>query len=212
MRRLLAISMLFTLAAAPGAQAAGIAFGAKAGLNVSNFHGDDAEGLEWMTGFAGGVFMTWSATPVFGLQPEVLYVMNGAKDSEGDAEIKFKVDYIQVPVLARIDLPLTGTLLPVLYAGPYVALNVSSNVEACLGNFCGEVDIKDYTTSSDFGFVIGGGFDAELGVGTLSMDVRYNVGMTDIDDGIAGSIDESLEDLQADLKNQSLMVLVGFSF
>ncbi len=212
MKRLIAITAMVLLAASTAASAAGLGFGARAGLNTSNFYGDDSEGLEWMSGFVGGVFMNYSFTPVFGLQPEVLYVMNGAKDSEGDAELKFKVHYIQIPVLARVELPLSGTLLPVLYAGPYIGLNVSSKVEACLGSLCAEVDIKDYTKSTDFGFVLGGGFEAGLGAGTLALDIRYVVGTTGIDDGIAGAIDEELSGYNADLKNQSFMVTAGFSF
>jgi len=46
----------------------------------------------------------------------------------------------------------------------------------------------------------------------MTIEGRYNLGMTEIDDGIGTGI-TGLEDVEkSDMKNQSWMVMVGFAY
>lgn len=59
--------------------------GAKAGLNFSNLTGDDAD-LDGRTSFHLGLIAEIMFSEKFGIQPEVLYSAQGAK--EGDETLK----------------------------------------------------------------------------------------------------------------------------
>ena len=160
----------------------------------------------------GAYFSTGGITPVFGIQPELLYVQDGAKEKFLNADLFLKFNYLQVPVLAMIDLPVGGSLIPVLYAGPYVSFLLDSKLPAEVEGNSMTGGLEDYTKSYDTGFVFGAALDFSLGTGKMTIEGRYNLGMTEIDDGIGTGI-TGLEDVEkSDMKNQSWMVMVGFAY
>jgi hypothetical protein len=111
-----------------------------------------------------------------------------------------------------IDLPVGGPLIPVLYAGPYVSLLLDSKLTVEADGNSVTADLKDYTKSYDTGFVFGAAFDFSLGTGKMTIEGRYNLGMTEIDDGIGTGI-TGLEDVEkSDMKNKSWMIMVGFAY
>ncbi|TFG88147.1 MAG: PorT family protein, partial [Candidatus Atribacteria bacterium] len=59
--------------------AEGMTFGVKAGLNLANLAGDDIEDMKMKLCFGGGVFMNYPMTESISLQPELLFMMKGAK-------------------------------------------------------------------------------------------------------------------------------------
>jgi hypothetical protein len=68
-----------------------------------------------------------------------------------------------------------------------------------------EVDLKDTTKSVDFGLIFGGGLDMPVGQGgqKVGFDIRYNLGLTDINDD---------ETDTTKFKNGTLTVMGSFSF
>lgn len=209
MKRLALASILVILAAGT-ASAAGVGFGLKGGLNMANLHGTDAENLDWKTGFAAGAFANIAFTPVISLQPEVLYVMDGASENLLGIEINFNLDYIQVPVLVKFDIPVAGTIIPTLYAGGYVGFLSGAEIEASYQDDSESMDVKDYTQSMDYGLSFGAAIDVHLTSLTLSFEGRYNYGLTTIDDGWAEALEE--EEIDLDIKNQSIMFMLGVGF
>ncbi|MDD3642713.1 MAG: porin family protein [Candidatus Krumholzibacteria bacterium] len=206
----LCLATILVLVLAGAAAAAGVGFGVKGGLNMANLHGTDAENLDWKPGFAAGAFAEIALTPVVSLQPEVLYVMNGASESFLGIEIDFNLDYIQVPVLVKFDLPVAGTIVPTLYAGPYVGFLMGAEVEASYQGESESMDVKDYTKSMDYGLSFGAAIDVNLAAATLIFEGRYNYGLTTIDDGWAEALEE--ENVELDIKNHSIMFMVGVGF
>jgi hypothetical protein len=92
MKSILLAVILLILFAAGSLSAGALDFGIKGGINIANVHGEDVgDDGEWKNGFAGGIFLDWGITPVFGIQPELLYVQNGSKASflEGIWSMKF---------------------------------------------------------------------------------------------------------------------------
>ena len=121
---MLAAVMLFT--AAP-LFAEGMMFGVKAGLNMSNWTGDDAAldfGVDPSSkmGFGGGVFFGYSFSELFGIQAEALYMMKGATyeaEFEGTTyTADAKIDYFEVPLLLKVTIPTEGKIKPAIFAGP----------------------------------------------------------------------------------------------
>jgi hypothetical protein len=93
------------LACAATAQAQGPSFGVKAGFNFADLSiKDSTDSLQPnnRTGLVAGVFFIIPGGPVFAFQPEVLVSMQGAKFSDLGDRGTVKIDYVQVPLLARI--------------------------------------------------------------------------------------------------------------
>jgi hypothetical protein len=184
---LFAVSPLF----AEGAQ-----FGIKAGLNIANVTGDDAEGFSSKVGLVAGGFMCYNFTEIFAFQPELLFTMKGAS---GDGDHKWSVNYIEIPVLFKANLPTEGKIKPMLYAGPGFGILMSSKAD--------DVDMKDETTSFDIGVMAGAGIAYQMEKGAITLEARYEVGMTTL----AKNEDEDTGS-KPDIKNSVISFLVGYAF
>jgi hypothetical protein len=195
--------------------AAEIKWGLKIGAVSAKLYGDVVEELEALLGeesksrigFSVGGFITFNIAKVFAIQFEILYTMKGIK-YEGEiigTTIKawWELDYLEVPVLAKIIIPTKGGVKPYLFAGPAVALKLSGKMKTEYGGEPGEGDVEDMK-GTDFGLVIGGGLDFGLGSsgrGSLSVDIRYNLGLFSISEFEGG-----------DMKNGVFSLMVGYSF
>lgn len=164
-------------------------YGVKAGLNVSTFTGDvdDAKSL---TGAQFGVFARFSVLGKLALQPELLYSMQGAKNDGEDGDVKYKNNYIQIPVMVKF-YPIMGLNIQ---AGPQLGFLASSKID-------GE-DAKDYMKKMDFAFNVGAGYDTSFGLG---IDARYSIGLTNVLDS-----NEMFDDVKA--KNGVFSVAVSYCF
>jgi len=160
--------------------------------------------LKSVNRFIIGAFASFRVNDYFFIQPEVYYSQNGAKWEWTSAGIKFmdyhKIDYLQIPVLAKVRLVTKGKLLPSLFAGPYGALKLSAPWVYEVGGVRETGNSEDFK-SSDFGLVFGGALDYRVGKIALILDVRYNFGLAKVYDEEVGS-----------LKSRTLSVMVGIGF
>ncbi len=213
MKKLLLIFTVFVLmfSLSPAIMAQEASFGVKGGLSLANVTGDEVEDVEWKMGGAGGLFVEYKVSDVFAIHPEVLYCMKGSK-SEGEIfettiESTLKLTYIDIPVLAKVMIPVEGSVSPSLFAGPYVGFNLDAKLELEAEGESDEGDIKDYVKSTDYGLVVGGGLDYHLdNGGAITLDARYSL-------GLSGIYDEEGEDEEgSEVKNQAVMVMIGYAF
>ncbi len=186
--------------------AEGMMFGIKGGINLANITGDDAEDTTMKMGGVGGVFMCYNITEIFAIQPEVLFSMKGAKYDitilDETYEATMKLNYIEIPVLFKVNLPTEGKMKPSLYAGPALGILMSANAEV---EDVSE-DIKDDMKGTDIGLLAGAGIGYQMENGSLlSFEVRYEVGMTSI-------ADTGDSDVDVDVKNSVISVMVGYGF
>jgi len=169
----IAISLLFlsTSIAQPS-------LGVKAGLNVATLAGDTEEAdIGSSVGAVGGVFARLPVSNAFVLQSEILYSVKGFELRASDATVK--ASYIEVPLLFGLVLPTSSGLNLGFLVGPALSLKIS---ESTSGTFEGdpiEVD-SDLATSSDFGVALG----AQVGAGSIGLDLRYTVGLSNTDAGV----------------------------
>jgi hypothetical protein len=196
---LLVASVIF---AASPLSAEGMMFGIKGGLNIANLAGDDVDNASWKAGMAGGAFMCYDVTEIFAVQPELLFTMKGAKSDHDDGEDTWKINYIEIPLLLKVNLPTEGAIDPSLYVGPGIGFLLSSKVSN--GR---EVDQKDETASLDIGIIAGGGLAYRLETGAVGLELRYEVGMT----SLAKNEDEDTGD-KPDIKNSVISIMVGYAF
>ena len=106
MKKLCFVALLATLGFTQQSIAQDIEFGAKAGLNISNFTGGDAD-RNSLVGFHVGFISEIPLSEKFSLQPELLYSTQG---SEAQDVVKIKVDYLAIPVMAKYYLTETCDL------------------------------------------------------------------------------------------------------
>jgi hypothetical protein len=187
---------------AAGAQAQAPGFGIKGGMTLANLTGD-TEGLDSKTGFMIGGFAAFPMGESMSLQPEIYYVEKGAKETVqvgvGEAvrnvDVKYKLNYIDIPILFKYTMAGEGARLHLL-AGPSIGFNTTAKITA-EGQ---EEDFKDFIKSTDFGLVFGAGVNFQK----FLVEARYNLGLTNIND------DPEFPD--DSVKNSAWNFLVGFNF
>lgn len=176
-----------------------INFGAKAGVNFATITGDDVESFDSRTAFHVGVVAEIVISETFSFQPELLYSAQGADYSDEEFEGTFKLDYLNIPLMAKFYVGEGFSL----EAGPQIGFLLSAKDEY---DFTGtafkseEEDIKEFVKDIDFGINVGVGYKLE---GGLNFGARYNLGLSDAND----SGDDSFT-----LKNSVIQAYVGYFF
>ncbi len=176
--------------------------GIKGGLNVSNLYVDDVEDENARYGFNVGVYGQILSSDVFAIQPELLFSTKGTKAEYGgnffDQNIKFNLNYLDLPVLAVFKLGESAEI----HVGPYVSYLLSANIshDGDLGSGVQELD-KDNFRSFDYG--LSGGFG--LNFGSLQVGARYNYGLAKIAD------DDDAEFYLNDSKNSVAQLYVALN-
>ncbi len=201
--------------------ASGIKGGLKIGVSSSKLISEDieelddylGEDLKSITGICAAGFITINIAEMFAIQPEVLYIKKGTKYEEGlngeAGTLWFNLTYLEIPVLAKITVPTQGSVKPFLFAGPAVALKLSTKLKLKTEDTSVEVEseeLDELMKGLDFGFVIGGGLDFGLGApgtGSISVDIRYSLGLTNIFD---------IEGEEIKVRNGAFSIMVGYSF
>ncbi len=187
MKKLILIALLSMFALNVNAQGM-TSFGVKAGANFANISGDDVDDLSSRTGLYLGVLAEFGLTDLLAIQPELNFSMQGADLSEDGFEGSVKLNYINLPVMLKINV--TDGLF--FEAGPQLGFLMSADVEID-GE---EEDIKDEIKNIDFGGNLGVGYQLDNG---LFFNARYNIGLANIND---------FEDSE-DFKNQNSVLSLG---
>ncbi len=158
-------------------------YGIRAGLNIATVTGQDGN-ITPRNAFYAGFFKEVTLIPkLFYLQPEVQYSSQGFKSEILNSETEYTIDYINVPLLAKVYILKTFSL----EAGPQLGFKIHDNYDPITGN-----DIETF----DPGFAAGIGFNFPFG---LFAEARYAKGFKEI-----------IKDSEA--KNQVIQLGVGFKF
>lgn len=160
--------------------------GFKGGVNFANQSVDpaDSELSDSRTGMALGGYVGIPVNQSFAVQPEALFTMKGDEGSVGSVSGSTKLNYIEMPVLARVGFMTDASARPSIYAGPSVGFNLSAKTETDTGSATDETDIKEETNPIDFGMVVGGGVAFAMGESkrNVGLDLRYTMGLTNVND------------------------------
>lgn len=160
------------------------------------------------SGFAVGLSMMGAGGGTFTFAPEALYVMKGASvDLGGDARGEFKTTYVEVPLLFRASINSTSKMRPFVFLGPSLAYQLSCKVsgengDGSISGNCstiGENDGDEPLKKFDYGAMFGAGAHFDR----LSVSVRYDMGLANLNDNGDGNLS---------IKNKALMVMLGISF
>ena len=157
-----------------------VQFGAKVGVDATNFWGKDVEhGMK--PSYQAGLLMEYKFNPHFAIAPEVVFASQGGKykvleigalDKKVDAT--FNTNYINVPVMFKF---YTSPAFSIDF-GPQVGFNVYSKYS--VDGIDKAIDIKDNTKGVDFGLGLGGTYNL---TNNAFVQARYTLGMTQVFDG-----------------------------
>src|SRR5688572_8324866 len=179
-----AVFCLF-IGGATAAQAQGVTFGVKGGVNFSSIAVEDEdEDLDFTsrTGIVGGLFFVWPANARFALQLEGLYSQNGAEFEVSGAEAQLEFDYVQFPVMVRASTARnsSGAAFHV-FGGPSLGIRLNAKTTASFEGESFDEDISEDVEKIDVGVVAGAGVE----LGRFIVDGRYTWGLTNLNNNPA---------------------------
>jgi len=208
---LLVIPLLVLLFGISAAFGAGIsAFGIKAGFNFSKMPNDFYNSHSEFR-FDGGIFVRFKPIQSINLsvQPEIKYTRIGDNLGEftrysethviiGTYKFYYHHDYIEMPVLARFGLIPEGIIKPDILLGFSTSYLVRAKGGDTFKEFP-DYDVKEYLNEIDCGFLFGLGFDIFPSQYMVTLEARYYLGLTDINNNAVYS-----------RKNRVLSFSIGF--
>ena len=167
-----------------------------AGVNIATLTKTDDSKLR--VGLAAGVEAEYGVAENFSLSLGALYSMQGVKFTEKGSgatlDVTYKLDYINIPVLANYYL-FKGFAIK---AGIQPAFKASAKVKAELSS--GSASVKDSETLDGVkGFALSIPFGLSYEYESFVLDARYNLGVTKAFDA-------------GDSKNSWFMFTLGYKF
>lgn len=151
------------------ANAQHFSIGLKAGANISNFTGTPSVEIthKALVGFYGGAYLNFWLGKNFTFQPEALVSTQGAKFTEGSTSEKFKLTYVNVPIMFKYKTD--GGFY--VEAGPQFGFKLSESVP--------DQTAEDFAKNLDLSVGAGLGFQSAMGFG---IGARYLAGISKVGD------------------------------
>jgi hypothetical protein len=188
----LGIAALFVVASVQAAfSQASVSLGIKGGLNFANVNSTSVgAAFDSRTGYHAGAFVSIKMTKI-AIQPEVIFSQQGSTVKISGTSFDSNFSYVNIPVMLKFYV-VSGLNLQV---GPQFGFLTSSTGPDPSGSGT-LVDYKNYLKSSDISVGLGAGFD----ISKFSIDARYNLGISEINDNASISA----------AKNQVFQLSLGF--
>jgi hypothetical protein len=194
-----------------------------AGLNLSDFsYSEDPPSdfkTSMRTGFNLGAGFDIGITPMFSIIPGLALETRGlvVKQSDpdfGDFKTELKYMYLEVPVLAQVNIPAGNGFLN-LFAGPEIGFLLSAKAKLTGdtedGSASETIDIKDDTKGIDFGIHFGIGFEFPVGPGAIAIRPGYSIGLTHIVDSEPDpEFPEEPEEPEVKVKHLNIKLAVAY--
>ena len=146
----------------------GITFGPKASLNVAGLTG--ASNTSSRAGLAVGGFAEFRLGSIIGIQPELMFSMQGARAKEVVGHAGLHLGYLNIPVLAKFYVFRSLSI----DLGPQVGFMLNSKVHH---SDSGETEKISGTHSTDLSIAVGVSYTFFK---RLMVSARYNIGTTKV--------------------------------
>lgn len=207
MKKLVLLSIVLCVVTGINAQ---IRFGVKAGANYSNLYtsgssqGLNSDQYKGRFSYHFGGIMEYSLSDMFAIQPELMYVNQGANmknsNSFGMKDGHVTLNSLQLPVNLKASFNTGGKAKLFVYAGPYVGYNIYGKVKGKIDG--ATTDQELYSKGSkmkrwDYGVGVGAGVE----VNKFTIGIGNQFGLQDISGSETGK-----------MKAGNLTVSVGYFF
>ena len=195
----------------------GFFMGLKAGIGFSSWSNVEVEAPAKKVqklGFQGGLVAKAGFNPYLALQMELLFAQKGMKVSVTESGITAKVwtnvNYLEIPLLLKASIPLDPFFI---YAnvGPSFGIGLSAKLatDPDLGLNQTIKFEEGGLQRFDFGVLFGAGVGVKLGNGELFLDLRYTLGISDINNASAEA--KAKSDYEKN-SNRNFGIAVGYLF
>jgi hypothetical protein len=188
-RSICRLTLLFVLTLIGSASVASAqGFGIKFGPTFDEFSGEALD-FKNRIGTNAGIFIGGSRDKVVGLQTEFNWLRKNTELATRD----IRVDYLQIPVLLRLNAGSSSASGPALYAivGPAIELKIADEIEG--------ITLDDSFEGADVSLLFGGGFE----VARIIIEGRYEKGLRRINNNFTDLVE---------IKKQSFTILFGLRF
>jgi len=189
MKKLFLITVILCLATTfTNAQ---VRFGVKAGANFSNLYvskhkeGINADQYNGRFSYHFGGVMEYSVSRMFSIQPELLYMNQGAnlkkENSFGMKDGHITLNSLQLPVNLKASFDLGNKKLFV-YGGPYISYNIYAKAKGKIDGKTHDVELLSKNSELkrfDYGFGIGVGME----INKFTLTLGNQIGHQDINKG-----------------------------
>jgi len=173
--------------------------GIKGGLNYSSIRKfqklADIEDATSLTSWHAGAFIGVKAI-IVSVQGDVLYSVQGTNFIDNTGDHKLKNTYLNIPVVAKVFI-VPGLLN--LQAGLQYSVLLSSKVDGEKEYLISGNTAEDYFSAGDWAIPVGIGLD----ISKLLIELRYNIGVADIN---------NISLAQTKLSNGVLQASIGIKF
>jgi opacity protein-like surface antigen len=178
--------------------------GVRTGMTLARYVGDEASSE--IAEHTDKLFIAVGISGVVGLyewlslQPELLFVSKGRRDSMGGVLIAtFHNDYVEIPLLARITIPVTEQITPYLLAGPAFGLLLRFQLESEIDGAI--TDRTDEAKRLDLSGIVGAGIQVALTrQHGLTLEGRYDRSFT------------RFLKSEDDVKNSAFAFMLGYQY
>lgn len=168
-----------------------VGFGVKGGLNLTKLNVNDPEvSYDSRSGYHAGLFLRGKFNKV-AIQPELLFFTQRGEIKSTLLTAQESFTYLSIPLILKF-YPVGGLNLQV---GPQFGFLIDGDRKVSSFTY----DITDYYKKSDVSVSLGGGYDFGVGLG---LDVRYNIGVKDINNAANGE----------EAKSRIFLVSLGWNF
>ncbi|WP_460962392.1 porin family protein [Spirosoma litoris] len=185
--------------------------GPRVGLNLSNYWGD-ADYMKFTPGLSAGAFVMYSSLNHFGISADFLYSQRGTSYNDNTKKFIQRVNYLEIPVVARYFLTLSGNFRPNLFVGP--SLGIKLNAKRLKGDYLqGTGPVLNGENSEAFNNLdLGatGGIQLNWGTGNRQhflIDARYTLGLSDVQGTLPNYWNR-----RSSLQNSTFTIALGYSF
>jgi len=203
----------------------------KAGINIASLSDNTINDPEFnlaeldrksTTGFQGGIGVDLPVSPMFSVQPELLFIQKGGKniseiDEDNRLEQRIYYNYIEVPVMAKLKFygedsgsgfyflagPFAGLALGGRYTEDRTILGVHTERNADF-NFENK-DEDDFQKRLDWGVSFGGGVQFSH----VFLDLRYNLGINNLLDEDASNANDNVT---PERRTRGIGLTLGYQF
>ena len=164
--------------------------GVKGGLSLASLNADNTD-FSYDAGLTGGIYGQIGFTPTISPRAELLYVQKGGvieNFTSGNEDVAYSLNYIEIPVLAKVNVPVVRQVFPSLYLGPYIGFAVSRSITVD-GDDVPGTNPEDRFNTTDYGLTIGTDVDFSFAGRNLVLSARYDWGLANV------SADDSSEEV-----------------
>lgn len=183
-------------------------FGIRAGVNLANLYVEDIQDENMKVGLNAGFIAKIPLVKGLSIQPELLYSSKGAKVTYnnlllGRGEYRFNLNYVEVPLLAVINVAQKLNIHAGGYGSYLASVNVKDMDENGTVTDVTQLEAEDFNRI-DYGLVGGLGIDVD----NFSIGARYNYGLREVGKSDEGGASRYLQNS----KNSVITLYIALGF